>query len=120
MPDIPPEALRAAAAAIERELMSGRDYSMALDSDEALARVALNAGAPLLREPYEDLLGDISLYVPWRFVTLQLTTEQKEMWADAVEAWSAQLNAGTDETTTVDRWWRDDGRAVRPQPEEEK
>lgn len=38
----------AAAAAIERELLSGRDYSMAQDSDEALARVALEAAAPIL------------------------------------------------------------------------
>jgi hypothetical protein len=50
MPDIPPEAVQAAAAAIERELMSGKDYSMAQDSDEALARVALEAAAPLLAD----------------------------------------------------------------------
>lgn len=48
MPDIPPAAILAAAAAIERELMSGTDYSMAADSDEALARVALEAAAPIL------------------------------------------------------------------------
>jgi hypothetical protein len=107
MPDYPPAALRAAADAIERELLSGTDYVMAQDSDEALARATLDAAMPFLGEPYEDLLGDIHLYVNWRFVTRQLTTPQKEMWADAVEAWSARLNAGTGETTTVDRWWRD-------------
>lgn len=50
MPDLPEEAVQAAARAIERELMSGRDYSMAVDSDEALARAALEAAAPLLAE----------------------------------------------------------------------
>lgn len=52
-----------------------------------------------------DLLGNIYLYVNWRFITKQLTTEQRTFWADAVEAWSARLNAGTDETTHIDRWW---------------
>ncbi len=50
MPDLPAAAVQAAAAAIERELMSGRDYSMAADSDEALARAALEAAAPILAE----------------------------------------------------------------------
>lgn len=50
MPEIPPAAVMAAATAIERELLSGRDYSMAQDSDEALARVALEAAAPILAD----------------------------------------------------------------------
>jgi hypothetical protein len=50
VPDYPPAALTAAAEAIERELMSGKDYSMAADSGEALARVALDAAAPILAE----------------------------------------------------------------------
>jgi hypothetical protein len=50
MPDLPAAAIQAAAAAIERELMSGTDYSTAADSDEALARAALTAAAPLLAE----------------------------------------------------------------------
>lgn len=50
MPDILKQAVTAAAIAIERELMSGTDYAMAADSDEALARVALNAAAPILAE----------------------------------------------------------------------
>ncbi len=50
MPDYPPEAVRAAAAAIERELLSGRHFAMAEDSDEALARAALDAAAPILAD----------------------------------------------------------------------
>ena len=48
MPDIPPAALAAASAAIERELMSGTDYGCHVDSEDALARAALDAAAPLL------------------------------------------------------------------------
>jgi hypothetical protein len=50
MPEIPDEAVMAAGVAIERELLSGKDYSMSQDSDEALARVALEAAAPILAE----------------------------------------------------------------------
>lgn len=53
---------------------------------------------------YQDLLGAIELYVDWRYVTRQLTTEQKELWADTVEAHGERAHPG--EPTTVDRWWR--------------
>ena len=55
------------------------------------------------REALEDLLASIWLYVPWRFITMQLTTAQKDMWADALEMSSARAG----ERTTADRWWRD-------------
>jgi len=63
------------------------------------------------RREYEDLLGSIYLYIPWRFVTRQLTTPQKELFADAVEAWSARLNEGDpdEEKAIADRWWREGG-----------
>ena len=65
--------------------------------------------AEQLGERYEDLLGSIWLYVNWRYVTKQLTTEQKELFADAVDAHSARLNAGEPEIDLhpVERWWRD-------------
>lgn len=52
---------------------------------------------------YEDLLGAISLYVDWRFVTKQLTTEQKNLWADAHDAWSSRMDH--DEPSKAERWW---------------
>lgn len=85
-----------------------------LESDAALIaaeHAAAEAEADV--RDLEDLLGAIELYVKWRWVTKQLTTPQKERWADAVEAWSARLNDGTNETTHVDRWWRDDEEATR-------
>ena len=50
------------------------------------------------------LLGAIWLYVDWRYVSRQLTTEQKELWADCVDDWA------TDEHSpgpVAERWWRD-------------
>lgn len=50
MPEYPPAALRAASEAIERELMSGTAHDGHLESDDALAKAALDAAAPLLAE----------------------------------------------------------------------
>jgi len=58
----------------------------------------------------QDLLGSIWLYVSWPYVTKQLTTEQKELWADAVDAWSQALaveGGDLDWRPVADRWWRD-------------
>lgn len=43
-----------------------------------------------------DLLATIELYVNWRYVTHQLTTEQKILWADAID--SARPGR-------AERWW---------------
>lgn len=51
---------------------------------------------------YRELLGCIRLYVNWRYVTKQLTTEQKELWADAVDAFGDPECPGPG----VDRWWQ--------------
>jgi hypothetical protein len=57
-------------------------------------------------DAYKDLLGQLWLYVDWRYVTKQLETEHKERWALAVERWSAKLNEGSGETPLrADRWW---------------
>jgi hypothetical protein len=53
MPDYPKGIYAKAAEAIERELLSGRDYGTHMDSDEALARAALDAVA-------EDLGGAVA------------------------------------------------------------
>jgi hypothetical protein len=59
---------------------------------------------PPATDGYQDLLGDIWLYVNWRQVTRNLTTEQKELWAAAIEASSHRSDPGLE--VTVDRWWR--------------
>lgn len=64
---------------------------------------------PVAVVDYEDLLGTIALHVDWRRTTRHLTTEQRELFADAVENWKRRLNEGyPNEDVTVDRWWRDD------------
>lgn len=57
------------------------------------------------REAYQDLLGCISLYIKWRYVTKQLPNAQKELFADAVDAWSERLNDTHDWTPVAERWW---------------
>lgn len=62
------------------------------------------------QEQMQDLLDSIWLYVSWRYVTKKLTTEQKELWADAVDAScrKAQIENGEDPHPVAERWWRDD------------
>jgi hypothetical protein len=50
VPEIPQRAILAGGAAIERELLSGTHYEMSQDSDEALAKAALEAAWPILAE----------------------------------------------------------------------
>lgn len=52
---------------------------------------------------YEDLLGDISLYVDWRYLTTKMTDAQKTLWADAHDAWAARM--GHEEPSKAERWW---------------
>jgi hypothetical protein len=63
------------------------------------------------RKRYEDLLASIWLYIDWPYVTRQLTTVQKELFADAVDAHGRRVaereGAGWGEPTAVERWWRD-------------
>lgn len=66
----------------------------------------LDVDAPSPLAPYKDLLASIWLYVKWRYVTKQLTTEQKNLWADAVEEISERDHPG--EGADADRWWQGD------------
>lgn len=66
-----------------------------------------------------DTLGAIWLYVKWRYVTGKLTTEQRELWAAAVDAF------GEPQDGKAERWWRDDFveaidpvAATKPRPHE--
>lgn len=52
---------------------------------------------------YQELLANIWLHVNWRYVTGKCTTEQRELWADAIEANSERSHPG--EGATADRWW---------------
>jgi hypothetical protein len=119
VPDIPEEAgaVDVPTAAIDALARTLYDYEDT-DDDEITweeyrpdAKDMLDILAPILtaqvRREYEDLLGSIWLYIGWRYVTKQLTTPQREMFADAVEAWSRRMNNDDpDELSGVERWWR--------------
>jgi hypothetical protein len=57
-------------------------------------------------EPAEHLLAMIWLYVDWRSVTRRLTAEQRELWADALEAHSRKVALPGETPAKADRWWR--------------
>lgn len=71
------------------------------------------ATSPAYVAALEDLLTTLMLYVAWRPTTRPLTTEQKNIWADLIDAehaWRDQQEgtAGTDRSYgLVDRWWQD-------------
>lgn len=49
-------------------------------------------------EAQRELLGQIWLYVHWHYVTRQLTTAQKNLWADAVDT-------SGEPGPKAERWW---------------
>ncbi|MER5322308.1 hypothetical protein [Streptosporangium roseum] len=85
-----------------------------LVSPSAVAALATSAAVAViaeqdknLRQQFEDLLASIWLYIGWRSVTKRLTTKQKDLFADAVEASSHRRDDDPpDKPVTVDRWWR--------------
>jgi hypothetical protein len=98
-----------AEAEVERwkRAWQGADREWAKDRASRQAWAAEALGHDLDLERHYDLLHAIWLYVDWRKVTRQLTTEQKDLWADAVEAFSEILHPG--DPAEADRWWRDPG-----------
>ena len=91
-----------AALAAERDDLASQ--LAAARTDLMMTRAALSADNAELRarvSALTELLHSVWLYIDWRYVTKQMTTPQKEMFADAVD-----LHA--DESSTADRWWRAD------------
>lgn len=57
----------------------------------------------------QDLLGCVWLYISWPHATRQLTTEQKELFADSVDASCeriAEMDGRIGAPGHADRWWR--------------
>ena len=56
---------------------------------------------------YEDLLDSLYPYINWKDVTRRLTTPQRELFADAVDAVRLRSeDAGGPEFSAVERWWQ--------------
>lgn len=79
--------------------------------EQAWQRVRSGAPPPAVlgddSESIQDLvhlLGVLWLYIPWREVTRNLTTVQKELLADCVREWSASMHP--DDPAEPERWWR--------------
>lgn len=72
--------------------------------DPAFAAEYVRAQHAARIRAFEDLLGVIELHIDWRHVAKQLTTGQKNLFTDSVDAWCARI-AGDDEPSGADRWW---------------
>lgn len=90
---------RAASDAVNHENRA-RDFGIAEYQEGLEAKIASLQG----------IIGYTALHINERYVVTQLTTEQKELWADAVEAYEQRLFADDPKTladlTPYDRWWR--------------
>lgn len=88
------------------------------EEDESRMRVRAQEGVAhpqVPRERYEQLLAALWLYVDWRFVTTQLTSDQKTLFADSVDAAvGANLAPDGQPQPVSDRWWEDDERSYHP------
>lgn len=85
-------------------------YESEISQLRAEVATALAAGAPgPYTAPFEDLLASIWLYIDWRYVTRQLTTPQKNLLADAIDASHRRTAAGEGPayglSALADRWW---------------
>ena len=101
--DEPPGTIADAVLEVVAPLLAERGETEASRRDWA-------AEADAVAMRYQELLGSLWLYVNWRYVTRQLTTEQKALFADAVDA-----NVGGDpdeDGPRADRWWADPCRPV--------
>lgn len=82
------------------------------DDEQSALLAWANRELDAQRDRYADLLATLWLYVNWRHVTRQLTTEQKRLFADAVDASS--------DGPVAERWWDWPSCAVCTQPVEER
>lgn len=75
--------------------------------DAYLRRLDRRANDHLRRRHILDgACHSVWLHGDWRWLTRQMTTEEKEAFADAVERFSAALEPG-EPGAVMDRWWRD-------------
>jgi len=76
--------------------------------DAGQREVDMRIGAAIARS-FQGLLAAIWLYVDWGWLTRQLTTTQKDLWADAIDAYHARASMADPDLNALpaDRWWRD-------------
>ena len=84
------------------------DVANVFPDREALTDDAMAAHEEV--ERLQELLGLIWLYVSWRSATRHLTTEQRELWARAVDEHTrkGQIEDGEEPHPVAERWWRVD------------
>jgi hypothetical protein len=99
-------------AALGFNRLRTRDLANILARDEYQKRAEAAEAAV---KQHEDLLASIVLYINWRFLTKQLTTEQKDLFADALERDAIRTHGPEGDEPDPEmarppsyapRWWR--------------
>jgi hypothetical protein len=76
-------------------------------TDAGKAEVLLETyESPAVRD-HEDLLASIWLYIKWHYVTRQLTTPQKDLFANSVDRSHERNHDGLGPISEAERWWRE-------------
>lgn len=90
------------------------------EARDAAIRVAYDAGVAAGRSQAAALDGaafSVWLHGKWRWLTKNMTTEEKEAFADAADRHTATWTP-EDRGSPVERWWRDDVFPETETPEE--
>lgn len=94
------------------EIVTGlrRDAERGARARPVLDAIAATAGgAPAGTTDLDGAMHSVYLHGKWRWLTQNMTTEEREAAADAVQRYSRVLNAIDDEEPISDehlRWWR--------------
>ena len=98
------------------DLRAGKKHGRTGPVVACLAEILARYAEMNERERYEDLLASIALYIDWRYVTRQLTTEQKDLFADAIGRHAFRIHGPGGEDpdpemsgspSYASRWWKD-------------
>lgn len=79
-----------------------------LQEERRITQKALAAQAELVRQ-MQDMIAYVDLHIG-EYPIRKLTTEQRELWADSVDASGARMakEEGWDDPRSYERWWRED------------
>jgi hypothetical protein len=88
---------------------SERDFIFGIGADiQSVIEEAAEGGKPGVED---SAWGTVWLHGKWRYLTSQMTTEERELVADAVARWSAALNADDSDLEEGEpdglRWWKE-------------
>lgn len=86
-------------------LDKAREHQLQVSAEARAGHTAEGRPAPI-----DGAMHSVWLHANWRFLTMKMTTEEREAAADAVQRYNDWLNRHDDDLATQPlnlRWWRD-------------